>query len=968
MHATYPDARRRAALLADGARLALATALAVTLGTASSRAQVAVPAPAAADEAPSDEEIIVTGTRITNPNLEAASPVQVVSEDEIALQQPISAEELIRDLPGAIPNIGAAVNNGANGSANVDLRGLGSNRNLVLIDGQRIVPDGLTAVTDVNNIPLALIRRVDITTGGGSSTYGADAVAGVVNFITKTDFSGLEADGNYSVTGKGDGERYGAALTLGANFDDGRGNAVVSIGYSHIDPIYQGERGFSEFSLSSQTGNRQGSGTTVPTNFAFPATGQVDPATGTLSSSIETFNFNPFNIFQTPFERYNIYGQARYEVSSAIEVFTKGLFAHNEITAIIAPSGTFFNTYQLPLSNPFLPAGVRNAFCASEDIGFGSAECDAAAVATDPDDPAYREISIIPGRRFTEGGPRLGNFTTDIFQIMGGARGPVAANLAWEIRGQYGESNRISTANGSGLNSRVQQALRATEAGACIDASNGCVPLDLFGAEGSITEAMLGFLDPTSTSFRTRTSLAGVNGAVTGDFGVASPLAETPVGVAVGGEYRRYKASIEPDLPTRTDNEVLGAGGATQPVAGDFDVTEVFAEVLAPLIENRPFVDSLTLEAGIRYSDYSTSGGSTAWKAGGSWEPVRSLKLRGIYQQAVRAPNISELFTPVSLGLANTDIDPCQLALPEGNAQLTEACIASGAPASRIGRIPAPSAGQINISFGGNEELKPETASTVTLGAVFTPEFAPGLAVTLDYYDILVEDAITAPNVDDVFGACYTDFDLDVCRTIGRNPLDGSLTGGAEAPGLPLFLSNSGRIRTSGLDLSLAYRQDVGFGTISLGFSGNYTFEQKFKATPASIDRECAGYYSVNCALSGSIQPEFAFNQRSTLTIGDIDLSYLWRHIGEVRVEPLVAAGFLPDYRRIKAFDYFDLAARAELYENVTLSLTIDNVFDRKPPIVGNTIGATAFNSGNTYPSTYDAIGRRFSFGAKLRF
>jgi outer membrane receptor protein involved in Fe transport len=494
------------------------------------------------------------------------------------------------------------------------------------------------------------------------------------------------------------------------------------------------------------------------------------------------------------------------------------------------------------------------------------------------------------------------------------------------------------------------------------------VPLNLFGPDGSVTDAMLAFIDPAAVSFRTRTSLGGVSASITGDFGWAIPLATNPVGIALGAEYRDYSAAIQPDLPSRTDNEVLGAGGAVQPVDGRYDVKEVFAELIAPLIEDRDFFHSLTLEAGIRYSDYSISGGSTAWKIGGSWEPIPSLKFRGIYQQAVRAPNIGELFTPRSLGLANSDTDPCQGTLPVGNAQLTQACIASGAPASQIGNIAPPSAGQINITFGGNLDLEPEDARTITIGAVFTPDFLPGFSATVDYYDILITNAITAPNVDDLFNACYVQFDLAVCDTIGRNPLNGSLNGGAETPGLPLFLSNSGRIDTSGLDISLNYRRDLGFGRIDIGFIANYTFDQKFQATPNSINRECVGFYSVNCGLSGSLQPEFQFNQRTTLSIGNLDISYLWRHIDSVEVEPLVADNFLEDFRRIGSVDYFDLAFRAEVSDQMTFLFTVANIFDKKPPIVGNTIGATAFNSGNTYPSTYDAIGRRYSAAVRLRF
>ena len=413
---------------------------------------------------------------------------------------------------------------------------------------------------------------------------------------------------------------------------------------------------------------------------------------------------------------------------------------------------------------------------------------------------------------------------------------------------------------------------------------------------------------------------------------------------------------------------MLGAGGAVQPVDGSYDVKEVFAELIAPLVEDRSFFHSLTLEAGIRYSDYSTSGGSTAWKVGGSWEPVPTSRSAASTSARCAPRTSASCSRRRSLGLANSATDPCQLALPVGNAQLTAACIASGAPAGQIGNIAPPSAGQINITFGGNQSLEPEDARTITFGAVFTPGFLPGFSATVDYYDIVITNAITAPNVDDMFDACYVDFDVAVCNTIGRNPLNGSLNGGAETPGLPLFLSNSGRIDTSGLDVSLNYRRDIGFGIIDIGFIANYTFEQKFQATPASINRECVGYYSVNCGLSGSLQPEFQFNQRTTLSIGDIDVSYLWRHIDSVEVEPLVASGFLEDFQHIGSVDYFDLALRFEPDERMTFTVTVANLFDKQPPIVGNTIGSTAFNSGNTYPSTYDALGRRYTAGVRLRF
>ncbi len=276
------------------------------------------------------------------------------------LRQSNVAEELLRDLPGAVPSIGSAVNNGNGGASFADLRGLGNFRNLVLLDGQRITPSSVVGRVDLNNIPLALVDRVDTLTGGAATTYGADAVSGVINFITRRDFAGMELAASSQITEEGDGHIFRADLTVGANFDDGRGNAVLSLGYQQADPIYQGARRFSLNNYTSTTGAVGGSGTTVPARFSRPgSTGgfdQINPTTGALVNPVTNFNFNPYNIFQTPFERFNIFGAAHYEVADGIEVYSRGMFSKNRVNTIIAPSGVFSSLLQIPVSNPY-PAG-----------------------------------------------------------------------------------------------------------------------------------------------------------------------------------------------------------------------------------------------------------------------------------------------------------------------------------------------------------------------------------------------------------------------------------------------------------------------------------------------------------------------------------------------------------------------------------------------------------------------------------
>lgn len=961
----------------------LASTLMVGFSTAAmaQEARTGVVSEPAPQEAPA-EDIVVTGTLIRNPNLVQSSPVNSISSEELQLRQTNVAEQFLRELPGVVPSIGSAVNNGNGGASFVDLRGIGVNRNLVLLDGSRIAPAGLGGVTDLNNIPLALLQRTDILTGGASTTYGADAVAGVLNFITRRDFSGMEATVSEQITERGDGNVFRGDLTLGANFADGRGNAVFSMGYQKADPVLQGDRDFSEFNIDSYTGAQGGSGTTVPGRFTGLGLGnnqQIDPQTGRLVPTYALFNFNPQNIFQTPFERYNMFGAAHYEVADGIEVYGRGMFSKNSVQTVIASSGTFGNSLTIPYSNPYLPAAARGQICAAN--GLTVAQCNAAALATTTGDPNYRTFTSNVSRRFIEAGPRLSTYTTTLFDYRFGVRGDITSNVQFDISGGYGESENVQRQTGNGTRTRLRQAALATGTATCLDNSNGCVPINLFGAAGTITPEQLGFLLGVTNGTTTKTTLAQARGILNGDFGVTSPFASDAISFAIGAEYRKYTAAVISDELTQRPNEVLGNGAASPDVAGQYDVKEGFAELIVPLVAERPLFHSLTVEAGGRVSSYSTAGTNWTWKAGGTWEPVQSIKIRGNYQRAARAPNIGELFAPSVVGLDNSASDPCAGAGVRAGTPLGQVCaaqiVAGGATAARaqqlIGTIPLPSAGQINVTTGGNPNLNVEKATTWTIGAVIQPEFLPGFNASVDYYNIAVQDAITAPTIGDVFNNCYSPLQAATsagCQAIGRDPIDGSLNG--EARGLALPVSNLGRIKTDGIDVSLNYRQKFGFGALALSFIGNWTNSNKFQATPTSINRECVGYYSVNCL---SIQPEFSFNQRTTLTVGPADISLLWRYVDAVSYEPAALAddianggGPLEEFRSIGAEHYFDLTTRFGVTDNLDFTISALNLFDNQPKVVGASIGATAFNSGNVYPSTYDALGRRFAASVRLRF
>ncbi|HEX8527215.1 TonB-dependent receptor domain-containing protein, partial [Allosphingosinicella sp.] len=445
-----------------------------------------------------------------------------------------------------------------------------------------------------------------------------------------------------------------------------------------------------------------------------------------------------------------------------------------------------------------------------------------------------------------------------------------------------------------------------------------------------------------------------------------------------------------------------------------------------PLVQNRPFFETLTLEAGIRYSDYSIDApgspgySTTTWKGAATWEPFDGLKFRGNYQRAVRAPNIGELFAPQNTGLTTVATDPCRTTAtypgPVTNANLRAVCLAQGAPLSTIGNIINPTAAQANATTAGSLALRPEKANSWTLGIVFQPDFIPGLSLTVDYYTITIDGAITQPGPGDLITGCFGDNNASgitaasvsnpLCQLFRRNPVTGGLDGdAATTQGLIFPTSNAGRILTDGIDFGANYRRDLGFAKLNLSFQGNWTNRSQFQpivagsilppgvpgaggALPVSPVRECIGLYGPNCgspgsagpsSTPGSIQPEWSWNARSTLSFGDIDVSLLWRHISGVKAEPGIVAfagtlttgalaGEEVNFGRIKAYNWFDLALRFGVSENFDLTMTVSNLLDKKPPIVGSTIGTTSFNSGNTYPSTYDALGRRFAVGGRLKF
>ena len=958
------------------------------------------------------EEVVVTGTLIKNANFESSSPIQVVTRDEIDLQAALNAEEILREIPGVVPSVGANVNNGNGGFSYVNLRGLGSNRNVVLIDGVRFAPSELNGRFDLNNIPMAMVERIDVLTGGASTTYGADAIGGVVNVVTKKNFTGVEITADWGETSENDGEEKAVAVTIGADLNGGKGNATLSLGYRDIEPVYQGDRRYGEDVLFYWSGNRGGSGlgsfNTRMGNVNPTGTDNGNLALGgvqddrTFASDFTPYNYGPSNVYQTPLETYNMYSTINYDVTDSVQVYATALFNENTVNTLIAPSGAFGDSVTVALNHPFLSDAQRNAICAfdtdpAEGVytpKFSQSACDAAGAATGPNDPNYLTYDTQLRRRNVEGGPRISEYTARYYNFSLGVKGNIADNYQWDVMTSYGKSDQTQVQKGYWLKSRFRQSLLAGPDG-CNNAASGCVPVDWFGPTGSITPEMNAYLAGGESNVSTIFDMTQIKGSFAGDLGLTLPTASDSMSFALGAEYRDYQGEQASDLLSQSGD--LGGGGSAAPnIIGGYDVLEVVAEVAVPLIQGRRLIEDLSLEAGYRYSDYEVkadgaSGYSTdTYKLGLTWAPSDDLRFRTTFARAVRAPNIDELFSPVITQLGNLSVDPCASVGDDGtnsgfvpSGSLRDTCVAQGAPLTSIGFIPQPAAGQVNITTGGNLNVQPEESDSFTIGFVATPSAIPNLTFSVDYYDIEITKAVSTPTESDAIALCFDNPSPAnaACAGIVRSPIDGGLSGDDNVvKGLPLQLANTGKLAGKGFDFSVSYAHDFGSVRWMSSFAGNYTDTSTFQAVEGvSLNRECVGLYSSNCA---SIQPDLTYNWRNTVAWRNLDVSLVWRFIASAEYEDrdtdTAFTGTLPDERDADLgsvnfnetgdYDVFDLSARYQITDNISVRAVISNVFDEDPPLTGAFIGATGYNSGNTYPSTFDTLSRRYNLAINVKF
>jgi outer membrane receptor protein involved in Fe transport len=1003
-------------------------------------------------------DIIVTGSRIPQPNLESVSPVTVVNNQDIKLQGTAKVEDLLNSLPAVFASQASTLANGADGTASVDLRGLGTSRTLSLVNGRRLLPGDPSpssgSAADINIIPASILKRVEVLTGGASSTYGADAVAGVVNFIVDKDFTGIRFDGQYSFyqhnnrndfmrglidariaqgrTGYSypggnvaDGGTFDGTVSIGTKFDDDRGHALVYFGYRKANAITQNRRDFSSCVLQNTgSGANQCGGSATSDNgnvivfdggtstiFTFTPTGGF-PNTATL------YNFAPTNHFQRPDERYTAGLFADYEINDNFKPYLEFMFMDDRTVAQIAPSGNFGNTLTVNCDNPLMSAAQRAVVCDNENLinGFlGTFPLAVGAPYNTVPGPGGAPINFVDPttgltynraffqvlRRNVEGGPRQSDLQHTNYRGVLGMRGDIGQAWSYDAYYQYGRSNYSQVYSNEFSVARLVRALDVVDdprvAGVnpiCRSVLDGtdplCVPYNVFTGAGGASAAAVAYLSATGFQ-KGMTSEQVANASFTGllgEYGFRTPWAEDGVGVNFGVEWRKESLDLQTDNAFST-GDLTGQGGATLPLSGSFRVYDFFAETQIPLVQ-RSFIYDLSLSAGYRKSYYKTSADRSydtdTYKLGVEFAPIRDIRFRGAYNRAVRAPNIQELFATNTVGLNGTD-DPC------AGVTITATdygCIAQGLLVGQ--RTAANPAGQYNGFIGGNPDLTPEKATTKTVGVVLQPSFLPRFALTVDYFDIKVDNAIRSFGQDAILSHCVDNatatFTPESCDLINRDAA-GSLwlTPGGFVRDLP---NNVGELQTKGIEVNGSYSVPLGgFGNLSLSAIGTYL--DKYRVDNGLTEPyDCAGLYGPTCSVGGTTDsgaplPKWRHKVRATLQTPDgIGLSVQWRHIGKVEAETTSGQASLsaPPTSQFNpglvlgAQNYIDLAATFTIGDSYNFRLGVNNVLDRQPPLVtsgsasrsGSNLCPTGPCNGNTYPATYDALGRYIYAGITLDF
>lgn len=932
------------------------------------------------------QRVEVTGSRIATANLDSSSPVTVVGAKDIKLEGVKSVESLLNNLPQVTADQGGQISNGSTGTATVNLRNFGATRTLVLVNGRRLPagsPKNIAA--DLNQIPVSMIKRVEVLTGGASAIYGSDAVAGVVNFIMNDNFQGVQIESNYQFYNHqqndgpaaqaarrrnfpipddktADGKVKDISLTMGSNFADGKGNAVVYLGYKKDDALLQSERDFTACALggftTGSTFNCGGSGTSFPGRF-FTAAGQRTVAdangnTRAYNGATDQYNYNPLNYFRRPSERYTFSSFTHFDLADNMRLYTEASFHDDHTVAQIAPSGLFgfdaSGANAIRFENPLLSPAWRR------DLGL-----------TEPGSTA----DAIIYRRNVEGGGRRSDQRHTSYRGVIGLKGDVG-NWDYNLFAQVGKvlfsesyTNDFSISRGARALDVVADANGRPVCRSFADGTDpNCVPYDIWRLGGVTPEALQYLQTPGFQRGSTSQTVQGLNVSTDlGEYGIKLPTSSEGVGFAAGWEHRTEKLDLFADTAFET-GDLAGQGGPTKSVSGQFSVREYYAETRIPVLQKMPFAQALTLTGSYRHSDYSTGKKTNSFGVGAEWSPVQAAKVRFSYQRAVRAANVVELFTPQGLSLYGMSSDPCAGANPAAS---REQCARTGVTAAQYGTIEDSPARQYNQIGGGNAELTPEESNSYTLGLVLTP--MRNLSFTIDAFDMKVKDVIDGLPAATTLAQCLQTGDPKYCSLITRDRL-GTLWALNSAQ-IVATNQNLGMRSTKGLDLGANYGMKLaGWGSLNLSLMGTYlkSFEQE--DIPGSGVYDCAGLHGANC---GAPLPKWRHRVRAVWGTpwNDVELAATWRYVKGVKLDatsdnPLLATEFEAADARLGARNYLDLVGSWAINKQFTFRAGMNNALDKDPPLSG--VIAETLGNGNTYPQVYDALGRHIFLNLTAKF
>ncbi|TGX52658.1 TonB-dependent receptor [Sphingomonas gei] len=908
------------------------------------------------------EEIVVTGSRIRRNPLDQDKPVVTVDEASIARTGLSSIADVLQRLPSAGGGLNTKVNNAGNiggppdgtgvssGSAEIDLRYLAAKRTLVLVDGLRYVngsaAGGIPASVDLNALPTSMIERVEVLQSGASPLYGTDAVAGVVNIITKQKQVGLRASAQFGTFREGDGHTQNYEASYGIQSPDTGTSLVFGGYYTKQEGVSTADRSISLFPTPGATSCAAPGCSSATPNGRFGVLGLpnqtlIAPVIGrrpTLadyrpySSDTDSFNFGPYNYLLTPSERFGAFVNFKQELSDNVNLRTKLVANHRHSTTqaaflplSIGPdagNGNLLDTISIDATNPYNPFGTLSSGA----------------------DGTPANYSMIR-RRFVEGGQRV--FTQDVDTLsatvtLDGSFEVGSRNWYWDVNGVYGinDAHQLFTGN-------VNAANLARALGPVADCTGACVPFNIFGGLGSITQPMLDYVtfdERDKSSQRLWDFTANLSGEL-------FDLPGGPVGVAVGYEHRDQHASYDPD-PLIVAG--LGADVPTSPARGGFNVDEWYGEVRIPILANVGFFHLLELDGAARHSNYSSFGSNTTFTASGLWKPVRDLLFRGGYAESLRAPSIGELYAGPSRFDATID-DPCTSAT--GGSFLTNPtvranCIANGVPAN--GSYNEPTGGQLGVFSQGNTALKPETAETWTAGGVYSPSWATGgfasaLSLEVNWYSIKLTNAIDSVPATLSLSRCAFSADPVSCAAIRR-------TASGQVASINARLLNLNAIETSGIDWTVNFRStEFAGGTVGLAVNAAHLIKYNI-VPPSDLNAPTQEYAGTERGSPDQAYPKFKLNGTLDWSTPAYGISFTGRYINGVDErdgEHRMGSVFYGDMQLYLSPGWMDHRLR--------LTAGVNNLFDRDPP------QCFTCDSANYDPTTYDIPGQfgylRLSYG-----